>query len=115
MLSEFAGEVMLVTDKWKIGLNRSGQTYLLFDRSVDESTNLAGSEDFAEIQHQLESQVLQRLVSTASHEVNFPSIDPTVDFVPAVGGQHKRFARARSQVARVRRIRHRIPALRRTH
>ena len=115
VLSEFAGEVMLVTDKWKIGLNRSGQTYLLFDRSVDESTNLAGSEDFAEIQHQLESQVLQRLVSTASHEVNFPSIDPTVDFVPAVGGQHKRFARARSQVARVRRIRHRIPALRRTH
>jgi arylsulfatase len=44
-MSEYDGEVLLVTDDWKVACNRDGEIYLLFDRNADpaETENLAGA------------------------------------------------------------------------
>jgi choline-sulfatase len=81
-LSEYDGEVMLATADWKIGLNAAGETYLLFDRSADESVNLAGVDDLAETQRHLELRVLRRLISTATRDRNFAPSDPSSNVVP---------------------------------
>jgi arylsulfatase len=70
-LSEYKGEVMLATPDWKIGLNAEGDTYLLFDRTADESTNLANAPEFADTQQAMENRVLQRLVASSSQEPVF--------------------------------------------
>jgi choline-sulfatase len=66
VLSELRGEVMLATADWKIALNAEGETYLLFRRSGDESENLAGIEQFEDIQRSMEHRVLRRLVATST-------------------------------------------------
>ena len=70
-LSEYKGEVMLATPEWKIGLNAEGETYLLFDRTADESTNLANAPEVADTQRAMENRVLQRLVASSSHDPTF--------------------------------------------
>lgn len=84
VLSEYKGEVMLATPDWKIGLNAEGETYLLFDRSTDESVNLAGDASVADTQHQLERRVLQRLVASSSRDQNFVTFDPTTGITSAI-------------------------------
>lgn len=75
-LSEHDGEVMLATADWKIVLNATGETYLLFDRSADESGNLAGATEFADVQRSLEARLLQRLVQTSSRHPVFSAPPP---------------------------------------
>jgi len=72
-LSEYRGEVMLATTDWKIVLNAGGETTLLFRRSGDETENLAGAEEFAEIQRDLEHRLLRRLVSSSSRDAVGPA------------------------------------------
>ena len=70
-LSEYKGEVMLATPEWKIGLNVEGETYLLFDRAADESTNLANAPEAADTQRAMENRVLRRLVASSSRQPIF--------------------------------------------
>lgn len=70
-LSEYKGEVMLATPEWKIGLNTQGETYLLFDRMADESTNLANAPEVADTQREMENRLLQRLVASSSRQPTF--------------------------------------------
>ncbi|HUY22819.1 MAG TPA: sulfatase-like hydrolase/transferase [Acidimicrobiales bacterium] len=76
-LCEHDGEVMLATADWKIALNAAGETYLLFDRSADESVNLAGAGEFADVQRDLEARLLQRLVRTSSRTPVFGAPPPS--------------------------------------
>ena len=62
---------MLATPEWKIGVNAGGETYLLFDRMADESTNLANAPEVADTQRAMENRVLQRLVASSSHDPIF--------------------------------------------
>jgi protein required for attachment to host cells len=64
---------MLATTDWKIVLNAGGETTLLFRRSGDETENLAGAEEFAEIQRDLEHRLLRRLVSSSSRDAVGPA------------------------------------------
>jgi choline-sulfatase len=63
-LSEFQGEVMLVTPQWKIALNAASRPYLLFDLQQDpnESVNLAGTAAVKDIEMKLSLRILERLV-----------------------------------------------------
>jgi hypothetical protein len=70
-LAEFKGEVMLATPEWKIGLNATGETYLLFDRTADESINLANAPEVADTQRRMENRVLQRLIASSSRDPLF--------------------------------------------
>ena len=62
---------MLATPEWKIGINAGGETYLLFDRRADESTNLVNAPEVADTQRAMENRVLQRLVASSSHDPIF--------------------------------------------
>ncbi len=66
ILSELRGEIMLVTEGWKIVLNADGEPYQMFDRSSDplETRNLAGSPTHADERQQLCLRLLRRLVRT---------------------------------------------------
>ncbi|MBT4816488.1 MAG: sulfatase-like hydrolase/transferase, partial [Lentisphaerae bacterium] len=68
-ISEIAGEVMLLTDEWRIVLNAEGQPYLLFDVRSDplEQANLAGRSEYADVQSRLVARVLERLVQSQTH------------------------------------------------
>lgn len=65
-LSEYDGEVLLVTDEWKAAVNRDGDIYLLFDRAAGESENLAGVEASRGIEDELRRLMLERLVQSSS-------------------------------------------------
>ena len=64
-LSEIDGEVMLLTEDWKIVVNRLGQACLLFDLARDplEQDNLAGNPRAADVEAQLRLRVLGRLMT----------------------------------------------------
>ncbi len=66
VLSEYAGEFMLMTDEWKIAVNREGQTYMLFDRQndPDETRNLAGLPDYQCDADALRLRLLERVVQS---------------------------------------------------
>ena len=66
MLSEFLGEFMLMTDEWKIAVNREGQIYMLFDRQNDpgETRNLAGLPDYQCDADALRLRLLERVVQS---------------------------------------------------
>lgn len=83
-LSEYRGEVMLATADWKIGLNAEGETYLLFDRTTGESTNLANVAELADTQRALEGRVLRRLIASSSGEPTFGSSGNHPRSMPAV-------------------------------
>ena len=64
-LSEFAGEIMLRNEQWKLAVNRNGESYLLFDLENDplESRNLAGLKDYRPVETELRLHLLERLVA----------------------------------------------------
>ena len=70
VLSEFLGEFMLMTDEWKIAVNREGQTYMLFDRQNDpgETRNLAGLPDYQCDADALRLRLLERVVQSQLSE-----------------------------------------------
>ena len=57
---------MLMTDEWKIGLNRQGETYMLFNRKDDpnEESNLAGLIEYRSDADALRLRVLERVVQS---------------------------------------------------
>ena len=65
-ISEIEGEVMLLNQEWKAALNTDGEVYLLFDVENDpnETKNLAGSAEVADIETGLRLQILERLMQT---------------------------------------------------
>ncbi len=70
VLSEFLGEFMLMTDDWKIAVNREGQTYMLFDRRNDpgETRNLAGLPDYQCDADALRLRLLERVAQSQLSE-----------------------------------------------
>lgn len=65
-ISEIEGEIMLLNQEWKAALNANGEVYLLFDVQNDpnETENLAGRPEVADIETALRLQILERLVQT---------------------------------------------------
>ena len=65
-ISEIQGEIMLLNQEWKAALNTDGEVYLLFDVRNDpnETNNLAGSAEVADIETALRLQILERLMQT---------------------------------------------------
>ena len=65
-ISEIDGEIMLLDREWKAALNRDGEVYLLFHVREDpeETRNLAGRPEMAEIETALRLRILERLVQT---------------------------------------------------
>lgn len=65
-VSESGGELMLMTDEWKLALNREGQVYLLFDRRNDplEQRNLIGEPGYRDTTDALRRRALERLLSS---------------------------------------------------
>jgi arylsulfatase len=64
-ISEYAGEVMLLNRQWKAALNSDGAVYLLFDVLEDpqETNNLAGISEFAEVETALRLRILERVMA----------------------------------------------------
>ena len=65
-ISEIQGEIMLLNQEWKAALNTDGEVYLLFDVQNDpnETNNLAGKREVADVETALRLQILERLVQT---------------------------------------------------
>ncbi|MDE0556642.1 MAG: sulfatase-like hydrolase/transferase [Candidatus Poribacteria bacterium] len=65
-ISEIQGEIMLLNREWKAALNTDGEVYLLFDvqNDQDETDNLAGKPEVADVETALRLQILERLVQT---------------------------------------------------
>ena len=65
-ISEIDGEIMLLNREWKAALNTDGETYLLFNVQNDpnETNNLAGEPEVADIETALRLQILERLMQT---------------------------------------------------
>ena len=65
-LSEYRGELMVATTEWKAAVNRFGRPYLLFDliNDPDETQNLAGRPEYAEVEDRMRLLLLERLVTT---------------------------------------------------
>ena len=65
-LSEIEGEFMLLNREWKAAINSDGEVYLLFDVQNDpnETDNLAGKPEVADVETALRLQILERLVQT---------------------------------------------------
>ena len=65
-ISEIQGEIMLLNREWKAALNANGEVYLLFDVENDpnETENLAGKPEVADIETALRLQILEWLVQT---------------------------------------------------
>jgi len=62
-ISEFRGEFMLMNRKWKMAVNREGQSYLLFDmeNDPDETHNLAGLPESRPVEDELRLRLLERI------------------------------------------------------
>ena len=65
-ISEIQGEIMLLNQAWKAALNVNGEVYLLFDVENDpnETENLAGRPEVADVETALRLQILERLMQT---------------------------------------------------
>ncbi len=65
-ISEIEGEIMLLNRQWKIALNANGEAYLLFDvqNDAEETQNLAGRPEIADVETELRLQILERLIET---------------------------------------------------
>ncbi|MYF31249.1 MAG: hypothetical protein F4169_20810 [Gammaproteobacteria bacterium] len=61
---------MLLNDEWKIGLNKDGETYMLFNRENDpnEERNLAGVSDYRSDADDLRLRILERIAQSQMHE-----------------------------------------------
>lgn len=62
-LSEFRGEFMLMTRRYKAALNRDGKVYMLFDRAQDprETRNLAGLSESRPVEDEMRLRILERV------------------------------------------------------
>ena len=69
-LSEFRGEFMLMADRWKMAVNREGETYLLFDLHEDpeETRNVAGLTEYRAVEDELRLRMLERISKTQLKE-----------------------------------------------
>ncbi len=69
-ISEIQGEIMLLNREWKAAINADGEVYLLFDVQNDpnETDNLAGKPEVADIETALRLQILERLMQTQLKE-----------------------------------------------
>ena len=69
-ISEIQGEIMLLNQEWKAALNSDGKVYLLFDVQNDpnETNNLAGKPEVADVETTLRLQILERLMQTQLKE-----------------------------------------------
>ena len=65
-ISEIEGEIMLLNREWKAALNTDGEVYLLFDveNDPDETHNLVGKPEVADVEAALRPQILERLMQT---------------------------------------------------
>jgi choline-sulfatase len=65
-LSEFRREAMVATADWKLGVNREGQVYLLYDLRSDpyETRNLAALPECEQVEHQLLRHLKTSLTAT---------------------------------------------------
>ena len=65
-ISEIQGEIMFLNREWKAALNANGEVYLLFDMQNDpnETNNLAGKPEVADVETALRLQILERLMQT---------------------------------------------------
>ena len=65
-ISEIEGEIMLLNREWKAALNTNGEVYLLFDVQNDpnETQNLAGRPEVADIETALRLKILERVMQT---------------------------------------------------
>ena len=61
---------MLLNQEWKAALNADGEVYLLFDVQNDpnETNNLAGKPEVADVETTLRLQILERLMQTQLKE-----------------------------------------------
>jgi choline-sulfatase len=57
---------MLLNREWKAAINSDGEVYLLFDvqNDPDETHNLAGKPEVADVETALRLQMLERLMQT---------------------------------------------------
>lgn len=64
-LCELNYEVMLTDEKWKMAVNHEGEPYLLFDLEEDpgESNNLAGQDDYRDVEMALKLRMFDRVLS----------------------------------------------------
>ena len=102
VLSELRGEVMLATADWKIALNADGETYLLFRRSGEEADNVAGVEQYEDIQRSMELRVLRRLVASSTGDDLYAELHPATSVVEALVRRlagDQRYDDLRAQVA----------------
>jgi choline-sulfatase len=65
-MSEYDGELVLLTEEWKLAVTADGEPYLLFHRPSDpeEQRNLVGDPARAGVVQQLQSRLLQRLTTS---------------------------------------------------
>jgi choline-sulfatase len=65
-LAEYDGELVLVTEEWKLALNADGAPYLLFHRpsDPDEQRNLVADPAQQDTVEALQERILQRLVTS---------------------------------------------------
>lgn len=65
-ISEIEGEIMLLNREWKAAINSDGEIYLLFDVQNDpnETDNLAGKPEVADVETALRLQILERVMQT---------------------------------------------------
>ena len=69
-ISELQGEIMLLNREWKAAINSDGKVYLLFDvqNDPDETRNLAGKPEVADVETALRLQILERVMQTQLKE-----------------------------------------------
>ena len=69
-ISEIQGEIMLLNQEWKAAINAEGEVYLLFNvqNDPDETDNLAGKSEVADVETALRLQILERLMQTQLKE-----------------------------------------------
>jgi len=70
-VSQIHGEHMILTDSWKMAVNKEGKAYLLYNLHDDpsESRNLAGTAEVSEIENNLCRKLLEHIVSTQLKQV----------------------------------------------
>jgi arylsulfatase A-like enzyme len=72
-VSEYRGEMMILTREWKMAVTSAGRPYMLFDVRNDpaEASNLAGRPDFAEVEGDLSLRLFEHLLSTQVQILNY--------------------------------------------
>ncbi len=68
-ITEFLGEIMLMTDEWKLVINRYAEPYLLFNRKddPDEQNNLVMEPGTEQIQRELKLRMFDRVMQSQVH------------------------------------------------